>query len=303
MSKVVQFVDYARWWLSGKFGRKTSLVNTMIIHYACNLRCKHCSVVQHSDAGLSMSYDYIVKEMQTQFNEGARIMYFEGGETTLWKDGDKDLGDLIAKSKEIGYYNVGYTTNGTNKFFTGSDIISISLDGPKDIHDKIRGEGVYDKLMKNLDDMNFDGAVFANMVVQRDNLDYIEETAEIARVNINIDGIMFNFITPPPYELALTKEEKEKAVELMIKLKKGVYPVLNSKNGLRMLAEEDWSEKCPYYITVFTLPDGQKFGGCPMAGTDSCKQCGFAAPREYYFVDRGDPSTILDISSMFAMSK
>jgi MoaA/NifB/PqqE/SkfB family radical SAM enzyme len=303
MDAVRQFADYAKWWLFAKIGRKDPLVNTMIIHYACNLSCRHCSVRTLDAPETRLSYDDIVRNMQELYDKGAKIMYFEGGETTMWKDGSRDLGDLIRKSKDIGYHNVGYTTNGTNGFFTDSDIISVSLDGPREIHDSIRGDGVYDRLMKNLSELDFDGPVFANMVIQRDNIDHIEETARIVRDSDRIDGIMFNFITPPPYELTVTPEEKRKAVALMLRLKKDGYPVLNSKKGLRLLADEDWSEKCPHYMTVFTIPGGHRFEGCPMAGTDSCRQCGFAAVREYHLVDRGDPSTILEMSSMFAMSK
>ncbi|MDR1690981.1 MAG: radical SAM protein [Candidatus Methanoplasma sp.] len=301
---VRQFAGYAKWWLLAKAGKKNPLVNTMIINFACNLRCKHCTIHSQDIPGETrLSYDFIVKEMQDRFDSGSRIMYFEGGEPTMWKDGDKDLGDLIRAGREIGYNNIGYTTNGTNVFFTDSDVISISLDGPKEIHDAIRGEGVYDKLMKNLDELRFDGAVFANMVIQRDNIDAIEETAKVVRDSESIDGIMFNFLTPPPYEIALKEEEKKKAVELMSRLKAEGYPIMNSKKGLKLLADEDWSEKCPRYLTVFTVPGGHRFEGCPMTGTDSCKHCGFAAAREYYLVDKGDPKTIIEMSSIFAMSK
>jgi len=40
-----------------------------------------------------------------------------------------------------------------------------------------------------------------------------------------------------------------------------------------------------------------------MTGTDSCKHCGYAAVREYYLIHKGNPSTIIEMSSIFAMSK
>ena len=305
MNAAFQFCGYAKWWMFSKIGHKDPLVNTMIIHFACNLRCKHCGVVTQSDVveKNKMTYDEIVSEMQYRFDNGARIMYFEGGEPTMWKDSGKDLGDLLRKSHEIGYYNVGYTTNGTGKIFTDSDVISVSLDGPRDIHDTIRQKGVFDTLMENLKNLDFNGSVFANMVIQKDNLAHIEETAKVVRDNDRIDGIIFNFLTPPPYEIAVTSDEKKEAVDTIRRLKNEGYPILNSKKGLELLAEEDWGDKCPHYLSAFTVPGGYRFNGCPMQGTESCKQCGFAAVREYYLVDRGSPSTIVEMSSMFAMSK
>lgn len=97
-----------------------------------------------------MSYATAKGKMMEMYKKGARVCYFEGGEPTLWKDKDKDLNDLINLAKEIGYFTIGYTTNGTNVIFEQSDVISVSLDGPEDIHDKIRTKGVFNTLMNNL---------------------------------------------------------------------------------------------------------------------------------------------------------
>lgn len=308
-----EMFGYAKWWIRSLFGSKAPLVNTLIIHYGCNLRCKHCSIhgiiaeaginVDEAAVKTKLTYEEITEDLKLRFKEGAKIAYFEGGETTMWTDGGKDLGDLIKAAKEIGYTNVGYTTNGTKTMFTGSDIISVSLDGPREIHDTIRGEGVYDKLMDNLANVDFGGAIYANMVLQKDNIGAIEETVKIVKENKRLAGIIFNFITPPPHDLALTYDEKKAAVEKIAALKKEGYPVLNSKKGIKLLAEEDWSKKCPYYVTAFIIPDGSHHNGCPMHGTPSCRKCGFAAVREYYLIKKGSPSTIMGMSSIFAMSK
>jgi MoaA/NifB/PqqE/SkfB family radical SAM enzyme len=244
-----------------------------------------------------------IDDLKKQFERGAKIAYFEGGETTMWRDGDKDLGDLIRAAKKIGYYNVGYTTNGMNKFVTDSDVISISLEGPKEVHDDIRGKGVFDELMKNLAEVEFEGAIYANMVLQKDNVKYIEQTAGLVRDNSKLEGLIFNFITPPPYEMALSLEEKKDVVAKIRELKKSGYPILNSKKGLELLTEENWGEKCPHNVTIFITPDGSHSLGCPMKGTASCEKCGYAAVREYYLIKKGNPFTILEMSSIFAMSK
>ncbi|MCL2142828.1 MAG: radical SAM protein [Methanomassiliicoccaceae archaeon] len=301
-----EMMGYAKWWLKSIFGSKAPLVSTIITHYGCNLRCRHCSI--HSNGAElpgknKLSYEEIADELTVQFKKGARIAYFEGGETTLWNDGERDLGDLIKAAKDIGYSNVGYTTNGTNGFFTGSDVIAVSIDGPRETHDMIRGEGVFDNLMENIANTDFTGSIYVNTVLQKDNIDHIEDTVKLVAGNEKLSGVIFNFITPPPFDLALTQEEKRKAIEKIRELKKEGYPILNSKKGLELLAEEDWSKKCPYHVTVFLLPDGSHHNGCPMHDTPSCEQCGFAAVREYYLIKKGSLSTINEMSSIFAMSK
>lgn len=308
MGVVVQFMGYAKWWILSKLGRKVPLVNTMGIFFKCNLRCRHCHIAEnlekHPELDVSLSYDDIVKDLTWRYKQGARIAYFEGGETTLWRDGDKDLGSIIDAAHKIGYYNVGYTTNGTTgRIFTNSDVISVSLDGPREIHDFVRGDGVYDKLMATLKNLDFDGSVYANMVLQKGNLHTIREVADIVKENPALSGIVFNFLTPPPYENAPSYDERIKAIGEIRQLKKEKYPILNSKKGLELLSVEDWSEKCPKYMSAFILPTGEHKMGCPSEGTDSCKHCGYAAVREYYQVHKGSPSTILEMSSIFAMGK
>ena len=303
-----EFAGYAGWWLKSKCGRKSPLVITMGICYNCNLRCRHCHIADMLEANpgikTSMTYDEVVNDLKERYDSGARIAYFEGGETTLWNDGDKNLGDLIATAKDIGYFNVGYTTNGTTgRIYTNSDVISVSLDGPREVHDHVRGEGVFDKLMETLDKLEFSGSVYANMVLQKGNLEYIRQTADIVKDNPRLAGIVFNFITPPPYDLLPSKEEREKAIAEIQQLKKEKYPILNSTKGLKLLAEEDWGDRCPKYLSAFTLTDGTHKNGCPSEGTDSCKHCGYDAVREYYLVDRGSPSAILELFPVFANSK
>jgi MoaA/NifB/PqqE/SkfB family radical SAM enzyme len=304
-STVRQYSYYAGWFLRSKLGIKRPLVNTMIIHYACNLKCQHCSIVKNYDLlpePRSISFADASRDMQAEFDQGSRILFFEGGEPTIWKDGDKGLGDLIAEGRRIGYYVIGYTTNGIGTIYEDSDAISISLDGPREVHDRIRGEGTYDALMANLEKTTHPN-IFANMVVMRPNLDRVRETLEVVKASGHIRGLMLNFLTPPPYDLALSHEEKVKVVNDALQWKKEKLPVLNTERALKELLIEDYSEKCPYWVSSFTLPDGKKVNGCPMKGTDSCKQCGFDAVREYRLIVAGNVETITKMSTRFALSK
>jgi MoaA/NifB/PqqE/SkfB family radical SAM enzyme len=305
-SSLRQYSYYASWFLKSKLGMKHPLVNTMIIHYACNLRCQHCALAANADKlpeeGSSMSFEAASREMQAEYDKGAKILFFEGGEPTIWKDGSKGMQDLIAEGRRIGYYVIGYTTNGTGKIFEESDVLSVSLDGPREVHDRIRGQGVYDRMMANLEATDHPN-IFANMVIMKPNLDRIRETAEIVKANPHIRGLMLNFLTPPPYDIALTHEEKVQVVSDALEWRKQKLPILNTERALKELLTEDYSEKCPYWVSSFTLPDGSKHYGCPMQGTESCKQCGFDAVREYRLILAANVETITKMSRRFALSK
>ena len=304
VSTIRQYCYYAGWFFKSKFGKKQSLVNTMIINYDCNLKCKHCSVIANFDkvtGSHTLDFKTAVHEMKNEFANGARIIFFEGGEPTLYRCGDKTFADLVSEAKSIGYYVTGYTTNGTGKIYEDCDVISVSLDGPKEIHDSIRGDGVFDKLMENIANLKHTN-IFANLVVMQHNKDSILETLEIVKNNPKISGLMVNFLTPPPYEIAVDSEEKEAIINNLLKWKKEGLPVLNTENALKELLIEDYTEKCPKWVSVFTTPNGVKYHGCPAEGTDSCKHCGFDAVREYKLILDFNIETVFKMSKQFALT-
>lgn len=303
MTAIGQTAYYGTWFLKELLGIKRPLATTMIITYHCNLRCKHCQIAD----GLpmvpqphSISYQAAVEEMQTSYERGARVLFFEGGEPTSWRDGERTLRDLILAGREVGFFVTGYTTNGTNVLYPESDVISVSLDGPKEVHDAIRCEGVFDKLMANLQTIDHPN-VFANMVVMPENQHLVRETAQIVKDNPHMNGLMLNFLTPPPESRVLSMEEKRRVVEEVIALKKEGYPILNSNKALHELLMEDYSERCPFWASEFVLPDRSKCYGCPMRG-EACKRCGFNAVREYSLITRGSIATIMSMAGRFGLS-
>ena len=236
------------------------------------------------------------------YNRGCRVCYFEGGEPTIWKDGEKNLQDLILEAKRIGYFTTGYTTNGTGRIFTESDVISVSLDGPEKIHDTIRQNGCYKALFNNLDTCQH-GNIFANMTLTKTNYLFIKETVEIVKNHPSLQGIMMNFITPPPTSIALSWEEKKQCVTEILQLKKQGFPILNSKTALKKLLVENWQNKCPLWMSLFTLPNKIEIGGCPMQSNQSCQHCGFNAPREYQGIAAGNVLSTLEMATYFAFRR
>lgn len=300
-----QITYYAGWFFKSKFGVKDPLVNTMVINYECNLDCQHCNIsdnLDKVDGPLSISYEKAVDEMKYFYDQGARILFFEGGEPTIWKDGGKRLPDLVDAGREIGYYVTGYTTNGVGDIFENSDVISVSLDGPQEIHDQVRGEGVFKQMMDNLELIDHPN-IFSNMVVTRTNLPYLRDTVEVVDESGNIRGIMLNFLTPPPHSLSLDKEQKENVVEMALQMKREGLPVLNTDRALKDMLVEDFEGLCPTWISAFVMPDGTRLYGCPLRGEVSCSECGFNAVREYRLIAKGSFKTITQMSKRFALSK
>jgi MoaA/NifB/PqqE/SkfB family radical SAM enzyme len=92
-----------------------------------------------------------IKRAMTEFSEaGTQAWDFSGGEPLL----RKDIGKLINYAKELGFSTV-LVTNGLLvrrkiKELKKVDVLDISLDGPMSINDKLRGKGVFEKVIKNI---------------------------------------------------------------------------------------------------------------------------------------------------------
>jgi len=120
---------------------------------------------------------------------GVLALSFTGGEPTL----RKDLPELIYYTGVVHGFMNGVATNGyllpkllkENKL-EGLDYILLSLDYPKaELHDKMRGIKVFDKVLKSIELANKnDIKTIISTVVMKDNLYYLKDMVELAK-NLN----------------------------------------------------------------------------------------------------------------------
>ena len=90
------------------FRQKKPILGTVILTDKCNLKCKHCSV--NNITAVIHPYSQIRNEMQTLYSMGCRILFFCGGETFLWRDGEKSVRDLVIEAKQMNFLIVNVVT-------------------------------------------------------------------------------------------------------------------------------------------------------------------------------------------------
>ena len=152
------------------FRKKDPILGTVIVTDKCNLKCKHCSV--NNITAVIHPYTQIRQEMQQLYNMGVRILFFCGGETFLWRDGDRTLRDIVIEAKEMGFLVVNVVTNGTYPIdLPEADLILLSLDGDRERHNAIRGD-TYDRILENIDRATADN-ICLYMAVNQINKDAI----------------------------------------------------------------------------------------------------------------------------------
>jgi CLI_3235-class bacteriocin maturation radical SAM enzyme len=146
---------------------------TLQVTQNCNLRCKYC-IYTSSDIGKQRKHSNKQMPLETalrgidfalertkdndKFNVG-----FYGGEPTLMFDMIKKCVEYTEEKAEGKELSFNITTNGTLlnekliEFFEKHNVtLTISLDGPKEIHDKNRcfaqdGNGTFDIIMNNIE--------------------------------------------------------------------------------------------------------------------------------------------------------
>ncbi len=284
---------YLGWWFFGArvLGRRKPLQTVLFISDRCNLRCKHCSVYQLKNPH-NMTYEQVREHLLYSYNLGSRFVDFEGGETMIWRDGTRNINDLIDLAKEIGFFSATITTNAQLPF-TGcrADSIWVSLDGIGPYHEAVRGKGTFARLEQNIATANHK-SLSVNMVVNTLNYESVDETIEYVRNNPHIKSISINFHTPFPETeyLMIDRDLRNRIIDRVIAYKKKGYPIMNSVSGLKKMKRNDFKRRC--WVTNFVYPDGSH-GNCIGEGTDICNDCGFCMAGEMASVFNFCPDTIL----------
>ena len=211
----------------------------------------------------------------------------------MWRDDqNRNLNSLIRLSKEIGFFSATVTTNAAMPFRDSeADSIWVSLDGLGEYHNTIRGNGVYERLVKNIADSGHKD-LSVNMVVNNINYKSLEETIEFAKSNPHIKSISINFHTP--YEgtedLMLDWDKRVEAIDKVISFKKRGYPIMNSISGLKLMKHNKFKKYC--WVSNFIMVDGTRLDECPGSIAGMCDKCGFCMAGEMHSVMTLKPDTV-----------
>jgi MoaA/NifB/PqqE/SkfB family radical SAM enzyme len=273
-------------------GSKRPLQTVLFISDKCNLACRHCSIYRSKDPHVK-TYGQIRDELEYSYRLGSRFVDFEGGEPTLWRDGEHDLNSLIRLSKAIGFYSATITTNAQMPFAgSEADSIWVSLDGLGAFHDEIRGKGAFDRLVTHIAGAGHP-RLSVNMVVNALNYSSVEETIRFAGSNPHIQSISLNFHTPysGTEHLFLDWDRRARVIDLIIGMKKAGFPVMNSVSGLRLMKHNRFAKQC--WVTNFIMSDGTRLPECQGRGAGVCDRCGLSMAGEMHAVFCLKPDTLM----------
>lgn len=226
-------------------GRSYPLSVTFISTYRCNFTCDYCDVWKYK------AREMTTLEVLSMIDEfaamGARRFSFNGGEPLL-RD---DLGELISYCRRKGLF--------TTMFSNGSlvadrvdklkdlDILTISLDGPREIQEGQRMKECFDSVIEGIRAAKSSGLnVWTNTVITKENLPVLESTVELAR------SLGVKMIFQPVLEyshssdtssiegLGAGLEDYQQAIERLREMKRSGAPIVHSEEYLDYIKVPVW---------------------------------------------------------------
>lgn len=170
--------------MNNDISRKRFVLQWHITH-RCNLRCGHCYQNEYASEMNAGDIDETLEKYMRYLDVNGYCghIYLTGGEPLV----HPYFFGIAEKIKENGL-PLTVMTNGTligrdtaNRMkWIGIDVVQVSLDGTKEIHDSVRGDGAFDKALNGIDRLTEqDIPVIVSFTAQRSNIKSFRELAKI----------------------------------------------------------------------------------------------------------------------------
>lgn len=209
-------------YLKFKAGRPKPLFASYNVTGRCNMKCTFCEWWKNQIPELATKE--ALKAIDAVCSLGVPFFDLSGGEPLLRKD-------LIVLAKRVASHGclVSMNTNGTllnekivedvaNVF----DTVVVSLDGPKQVHDKIRGvPGTYDKAIDAIKLLRSHGVkTGVNSVATPWNIDVLPQFIEDLRGKVDMAQVQPMHPYPPTPENTPNKQQISRLVNFLLELKR-----------------------------------------------------------------------------------
>lgn len=129
----------------------------------CNLSCRHCYSSSGPGATAQLDEHVLVDALSDAAEMGYEVASFSGGEPLLYPS----LERLLVHARDCGL-RTAVTTNATilghneiRALSNAVDVVAVSVDGPPELHNRIRGSPVaFDRMHRGLDILRGEGIPF-----------------------------------------------------------------------------------------------------------------------------------------------
>ena len=291
MSKVIRFLKFLR---DFKKGGDFPRIANYEITSRCNLHCEHCYWMKCANSADELSDDQWREVFVDHKSKGVSFAFLTGGEPTL-RLSVIEMADRVFNGLSI-------ASNGVIKIPEHiKRRIFISLDGPREVHNRIRGSNVFDKVLKNIKD---DKRVLIAPTLSRSNYRHIAELVRIAR-DSNVEGITFALYTSHTDKddpLLLTGDELEQVIASLHKAwKENRDIVFMTPYIIELSRRKEHQHDCFFkgrnFISFNAAMEIKK--PCVLGEGVNCRTCGCNVPMISYALKKADFRSWFMVNRMF----
>jgi MoaA/NifB/PqqE/SkfB family radical SAM enzyme len=251
------------------FKKKYPLIAAWNITYRCNCACKYCGIKRDKDKREKLNTGEVIGIINQLSQAGVKFINFGGGEPLIRDDFEEIVDFCNQKEIYVGVISNGILAGKKIKILEKVNKIQLSLDGPREINDFVRGKGVYDKVIETINLCKRNNIrVGLITVISKYNVADIAAIVDISKqygVEMHVQPATSNLSGDSKkdvLESPLEKDYKNALQYLIDEKRKGNHLINHSISGLKQMY--DWPKarkiNCFASLLFFNIePDGRIF--------------------------------------------
>jgi len=282
--QTVRIIDLLKIYLLSSIIKKPTKF-THEITRRCNLSCPDCYVYNFNPSYDGMTRGQIMKDLEKEeltvedynnifkkeIKQGCKTVFLIGGEPTLRMD-------VIKLAYEYFGRNTSLITNGLIKIPDDMKFpFAVSIDGGKEVHDKIRGKGTWQRIYDNY---SKDHRVMLSSCLRKGTADQIQTVID-EWIDTSVFGVSFFFLTPPKGNSSVTVlgKEREYARKELHRVVDEYPNFVRMSHGLVDLLYDVNKGECPVFrYAKWYDYKGDLVNHCLLGKNADCKLCGCISP-------------------------
>lgn len=282
--------DLGRVLLAQTAGRRTPMFVQFLVTSRCTQACSYCEVPPLTTE--DMAPDEVLRMLDELCRAGMRKITFSGGEPLM----REALPEWIRFVRERGVFTAAITNGKLVRTrldeIRALDVVIVSLDGPREVHEAQRGPGSHEAALEAIELCRGAGIrVMTSTTFHAHNLDHLDYVLELSRRNgttaifqpVEIEYAPRRERVAP---LLLDDAHLRKAFQYLLDKKTAGYPVGYPRKQLQRFARGLPPERCRWagrlYCTL--LPDGRVAPCCVLVGRElawqDARRAGFTRAME-----------------------
>lgn len=272
-------------------------IATFDITGRCPLRCQHCYFFLSPLRGDDLPAALFLRRLRDVRDKyGILSAFWVGGEPLLRPS-------LLRRAMRLFRRNA-ISTSGMVPI--PSDLnagLLISLDGPREIHDRIRGSGAFDRVMENLAPLQ-SGTFALSVTLTSESLDTIDSLPMLVEKTRALGAVIGFYVGPPNDPLRVKGAIRDEAVNRLLDLiNRSRNVVLNPAASLevfRPARAKDLARHCIYRTRAIAFDTHlEPKNPCTFDARACCNECGCAVVAAQRARDLGDATSDLFLRTLF----